>query len=145
MLLYLSGDPMSCPRPRAIARNGHGAIFMPPAYVEWKKGAALRLAAQWSKAGREFGGKAPIRVSVVAVFARTKSRPDSVTLAQWASGGRVRRWVAPDADNIFKAVADALQDARIIANDSLVEIGFVTRWYGAIGEGAKIEIVLEDI
>lgn len=145
MLLILDGDPMLCPRPRATSRNGHGAVHMPPEYDEWKKAAALILASQWRKLGMEFGRGVAVRVSICAVFGRPQSRPDAVRPDQWKTGGRVRRWARPDADNLLKAVNDAIQDAKIVEDDLLVEIGFASRWYGAIGETPRTEIIVEDI
>lgn len=136
MTLILPFAPMACPRPRVA----NDRAFMPDDYRRWKQDAQMVLRAM----GRVWvGNRVPLRVSVVAVFDRPKRCPDGVDSEAWKAGNRVKRWAVPDADNLFKAVADALQDAGFVANDSHIEIGGVTRWYAASGERAKVEISLE--
>jgi len=137
--LVIPGDPVPCPRPRA---TGHG-VHMPEAYMAWKRKAALILANQAIRAGFPMG-KGPVRVSVVAIFDRPLSRPASVKKEDWG-GGRVKRWSKPDADNVLKAVCDALQDAGIVSDDCHIEIGSVTRWYGSVGELPSVLISIEEV
>ena len=135
-MILLPLAPMACPRPRVFGNRA----YMPDDYRRWKGDAVMMLRAL----GRAWiGSRLPLRVSVAAVFERPNRRPEGVDSDAWKSGSRVKRWAVPDADNVFKAVADALQDAGIVANDSDVEIGSVTRWYAAVGERAKVEISLE--
>jgi Holliday junction resolvase RusA-like endonuclease len=122
--------------------DGKG-VKMPEKYMTWKRGAALLLANQARRAGFPFG-KGPIRVSVVAVFDRPLSRPASVKKEDWG-GGRCKRWAKPDADNILKAVCDALQDGGIVSDDCHIEIGSVARWYGSIGELPSVLISVEEV
>jgi len=116
---------------------------MPEAYMAWKRKAALILANQARRAGFPMG-KGPIRVSVVAIFDRPLSRPASVSKEDWG-GGRVKRWSKPDADNLLKAVCDALQDAGIVVDDCFIEIGSVIRWYGSVGELPSVLISIEEV
>ena len=143
MILVLPGDPVPCPRPRASVVGGHAAIHMPSDYMAWKKKAALVLVNQFRTQGGIIGSGQPIRVSVAAVFDRPLSRPASIWADDWKRGGRLKRWSKPDADNLLKAVCDALQDAGIVSDDCKVEIGGVTRWYGCTGELPKVEITVE--
>jgi len=139
--LVIPGDPVACPRPRAMP-DGKG-VKMPEKYMVWKRGAALVLANQARRAGFPFG-KGPIRLVVVAIFDRPLSRPALVKKEDWG-GGRVKRWSKPDADNVLKAVCDALQDAGIVLDDCCVEIGSVTRWYGSIGELPCVLVSVEEV
>ena len=135
------GDPVPCPRPRAMP-DGKG-VKMPEAYMFWKRGAALLLSNQARRA--EFPmGKGPIRVSVLAIFDRPLSRPKSIHAEDW-TGGRVKRWAKPDADNVLKAVCDALQDGGIVLDDCSIEIGSVVRVYAGIGELPCVQITVEEV
>ena len=116
---------------------------MPEAYMLWKRGAALVLASQARRAGFPMG-KGPIRVSVVAIFDRPLSRPKSIRAEDWG-GGRVKRWAKPDADNVLKAVCDALQDGGIVVDDCSIEIGSVVRVYAGLGELPCVQITVEEV
>mgnify|MGYP003351671925 CR=1 FL=1 len=130
--------PMAWPRPR---RSAHGGVFMPQEYTDWKRrfGSIVLVGLGL----RRFSG--PIRLSVDAYFPRPDRRPAGVGKSIWDTGLPVKRWARPDADNIFKSVADALQDARIIENDYYVEIGFVRRFYCGLEEIPRIEFCIESI
>lgn len=160
MILHLPIEPTGCPRPRATIRDGHAGVYMPSEYIEWQGRCALafmqRLTAplregrlDWLKGGR---------ISVEAVFPRTATKPKGVETAQWKAGGRLR-FRRFDADNVCKAVLDALQVAlqkRLALDhdpdgggepeswdDDCMEIGRVDRWYAAVGEEAHIRVTLE--
>jgi len=52
---------------------------------------------------------------------------------------RIFKPTKPDIDNLAKAVLDALQDAKIIKDDSQVVGLTATKWYGAKIEDKKSE------
>jgi Holliday junction resolvase RusA-like endonuclease len=70
-------------------------------------------------------------IDVIAVFARPKRH--KVKERAWRRG-------TPDGDNILKAVADGLQKARVIKNDTQVVDWRVRCVYGAEGEDAHLEV-----
>ena len=130
MIITLPIEPTGCPRPRAVIRGGHAGVYMPSEYLEWQGRCALAfmqcLAAplregrlDWLKGGR---------ISVEAVFPRTATKPKGVETPQWKAGGRLR-FRRFDADNVCKAVLDALQVAlceRLLIvdwDDDCMEIG----------------------
>lgn len=142
--LSLAGDPVTCPRPRAKVHEK--GVKMDADYMKWKAAAAMILMNQARRAGWPVGKRVLCRIEVRFIFARPqKWRKDmeGCTEETWAEGARVKRWAAPDADNMLKAVMDACQLGRLVSNDCDIEIGSVTRWYAAAGDGAGIEITLD--
>ena len=149
MILTLPIEPTGCPRPRATIRGGHAGVYMPSEYIEWQGRCATAFAQfltvplragtlDWLNGGR---------ISVWAVFPRTATKPKGVETPQWKAGGRLR-FRRYDADNVCKAVLDALQVAlrfQVDWDDDCMEIGSVDRWYAAVGEEAHIRVVLEPL
>ena len=142
MILTLPGDPVACPRPRHGA-SGHS--FMPSGYMRWKSASKLLIRSIAREQGWVLDTENPCRISVVAIFERPASRPSRVDKDDWKSGRRIKRWSTPDADNIFKAIADACQEAGIVLNDSVVELGGVLRFYAASGEKPHMQITIEEV
>ena len=151
MILILPIEPIGCPRPRATIRGHHASVYMDSDYVKWQGRCALAFVQRltvplhegrldWLKAGR---------ISVEAVFPRTATKPKGADTPQWKAGGRLR-FRRFDADNVCKAVLDALQVAlrerlSLEWDDDCMEIGGVDRWYAAVGEEPHIRVVLEKL
>jgi len=143
--LHLPGDPLPCPRARHAVRGRHARTYMPGEYTAAKEALAAAMVAQlegtrpaWLLNGA--------RLSLVAAFPRCQSRPRAVLPAVWKAGGRCRRLSKPDADNLWKAYADALTLALTRLgmpwDDALLEIGPTDRYYAAVGEAAGVELLL---
>ena len=77
----------------------------------------------------------PLLVEVVAVYPRPARRPELVPPEVWASGGRVRRLVVPDPDNVLKAVMDGLTNAGVWTDDGRSALATCSTWWAAVGEG----------
>ena len=150
MILYLPIEPIGCPRPRATIRGGRAAVYMRSEYLQWQERCATAFVQRLMAPHREgrldwLGGG---RISIVAVFPRTATKPKDVPTPIWKAGKRLRcrRF---DADNVCKAVLDALQVALkgigLDWDDDCMEIGGVDRWYSAVGEEPHIRVVLEKL
>ena len=153
-------EPVGCPRPRAFnAGNGRASVHMPEEYTTWKQAATVLLRNQINRAAdfRTLTGKMvpsallspAVEVNVVAVFARPERRPKQAFPADWASGQRVRRPCKPDADNIAKAVLDALKSSveHLLPewDDARCELSGVSRWWAAKGEAPGLIIVIRPV
>lgn len=104
---WVSGNPAPQPRPR-MTRRGHA--YNPPTADEWKK--AVRTA--WAETGAAtFLEGISIRLSIY--MERPKSHLGKRGLKPSAP---VKHTSKPDADNLAKAIMDALENAGAFKNDS---------------------------
>lgn len=115
--IFLPLPPMAKARPRVV--KGHA--YMPKPYMQWRQKFVFLISQHRDKAVH-LPILGPVRVGVLV---DTKS-------------GNCR----PDLDNVFAAVADALQDARWIENDRQIKYG----WFGIDkSDRAGITITMESI
>ena len=122
--VFLAGEPVACPRPRASSpagRGGRARIYMPQRYTRWKRDAVLILRSRW---GHHEPIPMAVAVAVEVVLPRPQRRPSSgLGREYWTAA---EDYPAPvggswgDLDNYVKSALDALQEARIIRDDSLV-------------------------
>ncbi len=151
MILHLPIEPMGCPRPRATIRGKRAGMFMPKKYTDWQTRCARAFTQRLTIPAREgrLDWLARGRISIVAVFPRTATKPKGVETPEWNGGGRLPFYNF-DADNICKAVMDALQvsirtDLGLKWDDKRLTIGGVDRWYAAVGDEPHIRVVLEKL
>lgn len=149
MILTLPIEPTGCPRPRAANRGGRAGIYMPKKYTDWQARCARAFTQRLTIPAREnrldWLGRG--RISVVAVFPRTATKPKGVETPEWKAGGRLP-FYGFDADNVTKAVMDALQvslrkDLGLKWDDKRLSTGATDRWYAAVGEEPHIQVTLE--
>ena len=120
--VFIGGDPVSAPRPRAYrGAAGRAGVYMPQRYTQWKRSAALILRARW---GHHEPIQTAVAVAVEVVIPRPQRRPSSgLGRMYWHPE---EDYPAPvgggwgDLDNYIKSALDALQDARIIRDDAQV-------------------------
>jgi Holliday junction resolvase RusA-like endonuclease len=93
------------PQPKRRPRFGGGHVRTDKRTKAFEQG--VSIAAHQAMGGRSLA--IPVAVSVEALFARPKTRPDRVPVDWWRTDGRVPRPSTPDADNILKAILDGLQ------------------------------------
>ena len=130
-------------RPKAKDRGRHGKsghVFTPKATQVWESGAAMRLLNAAS--GHVFMGPCCIRVA--AFWARPQKCPESVSEDVWATGEAVHRPSTPDADNVLKIAMDAGNRAKIWTDDAIVVEATCVKFYAAVGDEARVEIVVWD-
>lgn len=112
-------------------------MYTPKKTELWAKAAALYMRREWKLA--PFDGA--VRLEIVAVHPRPKTRPAKVSRELWASGERLPRRGTPDWDNIGKAVCDAM-NGLVLVDDADVVDGRTLTMYAAQGEASCVEITM---
>lgn len=132
---FAPGDPRGQPRPRAFAMGGKARVFDPGTAEGWKS--AVAVAARSEIVTKMEG---PIRVELGFVIRRPKGHyrtgKHSATLRPDAP---MRHTSKPDADNLAKAVLDALTTLGAWLDDSQVCVLLVTKNYGS-DPGVHVQI-----
>lgn len=136
--ISIPGAPVGKGRPRCSCVGGRPRLRTPENTRAWEKAAALLMRCSW----RESPLAAPCRVEVTAVHPRPASRPRTISATAWRSGERVWRPSTPDADNVLKAVLDALQLGGVLEDDRWVVEVEARTVYAARGEEASVEVVV---
>lgn len=117
------GKPQGKGRPRAYAAGGHARMYTPDktaVYENW-----IRMNYLEAHPGVRFAG--PVELEVYAYFEVPRSYGKARAAACRAN--ETRPTAKPDADNILKAVADALSGTAY-ADDSAVVAMSVEKRYG---------------
>lgn len=119
-LFHIPGEPVAKGRPRSSVRGGRVHTYTPARTANWEQMAKLELRAEW---GGNTPLDCPVEVEIVAVFPRPKAM-------QWKRRPTpmVPKANGPDADNVAKAVLDAMQGAGVIADDRQVVRLVVEKW-----------------
>lgn len=135
---WAAGVPQAQPRPRATVRGGHARMYNPGNADAWKA-TVRKAAASAGLAGRKLGG--PIRLCIQFQFQRPAAHfgtgANRERLKTSAPQYHVQR---PDADNLAKAVMDALTDAGIWADDDQVYDLRVTKGWVSTAPGCFVEV-----
>ena len=132
----VQGTPKGQPRVRACIRGKHAGVYDPGTADEWKR--AVRDAAKSAMAA---SGVSPFDIAVRLGVSFLMPRPNSHRRAN----GELKRSAPylhtskPDLDNLVKATKDALTDAGIWADDSLVVVCRSLKAY-SLAPGAIIRI-----
>ena len=128
--IKVHGTPKPQPRPRAFSRGGHAGVYDPGTSNEWKSCVKLAMRNALSEIIR-----CPVIVQLDFNFKRPASHYRSGRFS-----GELRedapRWHVkkPDADNLAKAVLDALTDMKLWLDDSQVVSLSVTKQWADITE-----------
>jgi len=123
------GKPVGKGRPRFNKATGH--VRTPQKTKDWEEGFSWKAVVAAKRAGWDLSYGGPVGVDVVAVFDRPQRHREYARA--WRQG-------TPDGDNVLKAVADALQKAGIVKNDTQIVDWRVRCVYGAEGETAHLEV-----
>jgi len=134
---FATGDPKGQPRPRAFSRGGHVRVYDPGTAEGWKGQIAIACK---SKIPAE-PIKGPVRIVLTFYFARPAShyftgkrrdvrRPD-------APGAHLAK---PDADNLAKAVLDAMTTLGFWRDDSQVCDLYVIKQYADTIPGCNVQM-----
>lgn len=128
------GEPVGQGRPRAVRMGALGVRMHPPKKSsEWQALAAQQFVNVWGS--REMRD-APVRLVVEAVGPRPKS------VLKRLGAGRLWGETKPDLDNVVKAVADALVQACVLRDDTLVAQIHAAKYVAAHGEGPRVRVTL---
>jgi Holliday junction resolvase RusA-like endonuclease len=113
-VVEIRGDPKAQPRPRMFRRGSHIGVYDPGTADAWKRAVVLGIKAVWN--GQPYGG--PLHVIIGFRMPRPKAhtRKDGTLKA----GAPIYCTSKPDADNLAKAVLDAMTDLGVWRDDSQV-------------------------
>jgi Holliday junction resolvase RusA-like endonuclease len=117
------GVPKGQPRARAVIRGKHAGVYDPGTADGWKS--TVRLAAKDVWNGKPLEG--PVRLTIHANMPRPP--------AHVRANGLLKHWAPkwhtgkPDADNLAKAIMDALTAVGIWKDDTQVAVLLVTKRY----------------
>lgn len=113
-------------------------------YRSRESDASVRVIAQFARVamGKPWRTAGRVAVSIVAVYARPKTRPKGATAEEWATGERVLRGTGngDDIDRVTNNVLDALGMAGVYDDDGRVARTFVEKVWAASGEGPRVEV-----
>ena len=132
--LRVHGLPKGQPRPRAFAFHGKARLFDPGTAEHWKSQVAL----EYRRAVPEIEpGDGAYSLVMTFLFPRPKR-----LLTRTAPQGRIAHTGKPDADNLAKAVMDALTTLGVWRDDAQVADTTIHKRYAALNElpGAEITI-----
>lgn len=126
----VQGSPKGQPR---VKRSRSGGVFTPPIAKEWKE--AVILAA--SKFLPPKALDCPLRTTIVFFFPRPQR-----LMSKNSPAGNIPHTTKPDKDNLEKTVLDALTEAGMWRDDSIVFSGIVEKYYAAKMQrpGAVIQV-----
>ena len=132
----IPGQPVAKARARTVrTKGGKVRTYTPVKTKNWEQFAQISAWAEYS--GAPIAG--PIMLTVIAVFGLPVSWPKWKKDA--AQDGRIIHASKPDADNVLKAVKDAL-NGIIWIDDAQVSRAVITKKYGA---AAKVKIIVREI
>lgn len=135
---FVLGDPKGQPRPKAFVRGGHAAVYDPGTAEGWKSAIAIS-AKEAGAVGLMLEG--PLRLTLSCWFKRPKSH--YTAKGQLRAGMMLWHTKKPDADNVFKAAADALTHLGVWRDDSQLAEIIVRKRY--TDSNARSQITIEKV
>lgn len=130
--VVIPGQPVAKGRPR-FCRNGH--VHAHQASMRWEDSAAVQLR---SAIGTPMYDQ-PLKLEVAASF----QRPQRL-LRKKSNPNRIHHTAKPDADNILKAVGDALVKAGVVRDDSCINWQLCVKYYAAKDAPPEVVILLQE-
>lgn len=136
--IIVKGQPQGKLRARhgKNAQTGKAQTYTPAKTKEYEG----RIAWQYKAQRGQFFGERYVRLGILAFYEIPKSYPKYKK--QQAREGELRPSVKPDADNIVKAVADALNGVAYTDDTQVVEV--LCKKYYAADDCPRIEIYIEE-
>ena len=133
MIILIQGDPKPQARPRASRRGNHIHMYSPK--TEWRKHCTEQL----SRFSITFDKAICLRLIFYMPRPKNHYRTGkfSELLKDSAPSFHTKK---PDVDNLSKAVLDAMTDAGILSDDSIVVQHYIYKKYTESETGVKIEI-----
>lgn len=135
----VKGRPEPQRRARATTRGGHVRMIDDPKNQAY----ADKIRWAWLAAGRDDHGQAPIMLTLTAVFPRPQGHfKKDGTLS--AAGLRAPSYVStPDADNIAKAVCDALNGNAFHDDRQVVGLKVTKLWAEQQGDPGRLIVQID--
>jgi Holliday junction resolvase RusA-like endonuclease len=133
--LFIAGLPKGQPRPKACIRGRHAGVYDPGTADDWKMIVRHEVRKAWN--GVVIDG--PVSLSLVFYMPRPKSHYGRSGIKDSAPIYHIGR---PDADNLAKAVMDALSNLNVWEDDSAVCSLTVHKLYSKPGSQTGMSIVV---
>ena len=124
-------EPIGAPRPRAVVRGGFTRMYNPSKYTHWKSEFAFNLKRQWKKPTISTGY---VTLKIKAVFKRPKN-----LMRKKDFKGRLPHVKKPDIDNVSKAILDAMVQAKIIIDDTIIQGLHIQKFVASLPEHKQPE------
>jgi Holliday junction resolvase RusA-like endonuclease len=135
--VWVEGLPKAQPRPRAASRGGRAVVYDAGTADGWKR--AVEMAVRPYGAGNPVSGALALSVHIYL--------PRPARLCRRSVPARsLPHTSRPDADNLLKAVMDAITTAGIWQDDAQVAVVMAGKHYAAIDgrTGAQITLAALD-
>ena len=120
---FVDGTPRAQPRPR-MTKTGH--VYTPDSVKEWKETVIVMCLMY-----RQPVITQPVRLTVCFYFSAPKRTKRKSCFPHV---------IKPDADNLLKAVMDAMTAANVWTDDALVYSSCAEKWYHIGKGGARIKV-----
>ena len=127
--LFVHGEPKGQPRPRAFAFHGKARVYDPGTAEHWKSQIALAFPNVILKHG------GPVRVDLVFYMPRPKHHYTKASVLK--ESAPIAYAKKPDADNLAKAVLDAMTTMGVWDDDAQVAVLNIQKWYSAEPNGRR--------
>lgn len=121
-ILYLSGKPVSCPRPRATRQGG---VYMPKKYMDEKNRLVSEVQIQAKMQNHVIIDE---KCKVIIDFFFPATNKCKIKKGDLYSSP-VYKETKPDIDNLIKTVLDVLTEAQIWTDDNIVVSITARKWY----------------
>jgi Holliday junction resolvase RusA-like endonuclease len=133
---FVPGIPKGQPRPRAFAFHGRARVYDPGTAEAWKS--EIAVAARPHIPAEPWQG--PLYVNLTFHMPRPKSHFNK---AGMKPGAPLYFTSKPDADNLAKAVMDALTTLRFWGDDAQVVKLHVQKYY--VGDAVGADVVIKEV
>lgn len=131
--------PIAQPRQRHAMIGGHVRNYTPSKHPVQDFKASVRMAWHYARWDGVWDFSAPVKVEIVAVFPRPKSKTK-----KRGDNPRFEKATKPDWDNVGKSVCDALTGLAW-NDDSQIWDARVTKYVAAAEEQPSVTITIETI
>lgn len=129
--VHIPGQPIGKGRARATVRGGKVRQYTPEKTVRWESHAALVM---------QQGGVRPTSEPVTVVIEARFERPKRLQTRKTVDLRNVPMIAKPDADNIGKAVCDALEKSGWVHNDAQAYIVTARKYYADAGQAPGVVV-----
>lgn len=131
------GEPVGKSRPKFSTFNGHAMAYTPQKTVNYET--LVKLSYQQQCNGKPYDKDIPLSAFISAYFPIPKST--SKKKHQQMQDGAIRHTKKCDADNLAKAVLDALNGIAFYDDSQVCEL-IVQKWYS---DNPRVEISIKEL
>lgn len=132
------GEVVGKGRPRFSTVNGYGRAYTPKKTLSYEKSVRAAYLEEYPTGLLTWQDKEPLEMIVNAYFEIPKSASKKAKQKMLLEQFPTKK---PDADNIIKSIADAL-NGIVYADDSQIVQATVNKWWS---EESKAEIIIREV